>query len=52
MLASARDAAAPSIPLSGTTEKLCKQRRPNRNHHCTLAIPDLEAPITDLGSLP
>ncbi len=52
VLASARDAAAPSIPLSGTTEKLCKQRRPNRNHHCTLAIPDLEAPITDLGSLP
>jgi hypothetical protein len=52
VLSSAQDAAAPSIPLSGTTQKLCKQRRPNRNHHCTLTIPSFETTITDLTTLP
>ena len=31
---------------------LCKQRRPNRNHHCTIAIPNTETTITDLAALP
>lgn len=52
VLASSQDAAAPSIPLSQTTEKLCKQRRPNRNHHCTLAMPNVDTPVPDLGTLP
>jgi hypothetical protein len=41
-----------SIPLSETKQVLCKQRRPNRNHHCTLAFPNVELPILDPGSLP
>ena len=52
VLSSGQDAAAPSIPLSGTTERLCKQQRPNRNHHCTLAIPNSETTIGDLAALP
>ena len=46
------DATAASIPLSQTTTKLCKQRRPNRNHHCTLTIPNVETPIVDPATLP
>jgi hypothetical protein len=42
VLAPAPDAAAASIPLSETRQVLCKQRRPNRNHHCTLALPNTE----------
>jgi len=30
----------------------CKQRRPNRNHHCTLTLPNLETTIVDTASLP
>jgi hypothetical protein len=52
VLANAQDPAAPSTPLSQTTTKLCKQQRPNRNHHCTLAIPNLETPIGDQNALP
>lgn len=52
VLASSQDAKAPSIPLSQTTEKLCKQRRPNRNHHCTLTMPNVETSISDLATLP
>ena len=29
-------------PALREPQVLCKQRRPNRNHHCTLAIPNLE----------
>jgi hypothetical protein len=52
VLANSQDPAAPAVPLSQTTTKLCKQQRPNRNHHCTLAIPNLETPIGDPSSLP
>jgi hypothetical protein len=41
-----------SIPLSEPRSVLCKQRRPNRNHHCTLVFPNLETSITDLAALP
>jgi hypothetical protein len=40
------------LPLSPSRTVLCKQRRPNRNHHCTLAIPNTETTITDLAALP
>ena len=30
----------------------CKQRRPNRNHHCTIAIPNTETVVSDLSALP
>ncbi len=40
------------LPLSESRTVLCKQQRPNRNHHCTLTIPNTETPITDLAALP
>jgi hypothetical protein len=40
------------LPLSESRTVLCKQRRPNRNHHCTIAIPNTETQITDLSALP
>lgn len=40
-----------SQPLTGTTEVRCKQRRPDRNHHCTLVIPSLDVPIPDREAL-
>lgn len=52
VLAAAPDAVAPSIPLSETRQIRCKQRRPNRNHHCTLALPNLETQIADPAALP
>jgi hypothetical protein len=52
VLAASRDATAPSMPLSQTQTKLCKQQRPNRNHHCALAIPNLETTIPDPSELP
>jgi len=52
VLASSADADAPSIPLSETKSLRCKQRRPNRNHHCTLALPNVATTISDLGTLP
>jgi hypothetical protein len=52
VLADSPDPAAPSIPLSETITKRCKQTRPNRNHHCTLTIPNLETSIPDVSSLP
>lgn len=51
-LAAAPDVDAASIPLSETSQVRCKQRRPNRNHHCTLALPNLETQISDLATLP
>lgn len=52
VLAAAPEAGVASIPLSAPEQVLCKQRRPNRNHHCTLAFPNLETPIADPGALP
>jgi hypothetical protein len=40
------------LPLSESRTVLCKQRRPNRNHHCTIAIPNTETQISDLAALP
>ena len=40
------------LPLSESRSVLCKQRRPNRNHHCTLTIPNTETQISDLSALP
>ncbi len=40
------------LPLTPVRSVLCKQRRPNRNHHCTIAIPNAETTITDLSALP
>jgi hypothetical protein len=40
------------FPLSPSRSVLCKQQRPNRNHHCTIAIPNTETAISDVGALP
>lgn len=43
---------AESIPLSDAQQVLCKQRRPQRNHHCTIAFPNREFAIPDVSALP
>src|SRR5204862_8012054 len=40
------------LPLSPSRSVLCKQQRPNRNHHCTIAIPNTETSISDPKALP
>jgi hypothetical protein len=52
VLAASPDPTAPGIPLSGEVTVHCKQRRPNRNHHCTLVLPNLETTVVDTASLP
>ena len=52
VLSAAPSSSAASMPLGDTRTQLCKQRRPNRNHHCTLALPNTETTISDLAALP
>jgi hypothetical protein len=52
VLSPSLDATSGYLPLSESRSVLCKQRRPNRNHHCTIAIPNTETTVTDLGALP
>jgi hypothetical protein len=40
------------LALSRPTHVLCKQHRPNRNHHCTLTIPNTMTAIDDPAALP
>jgi hypothetical protein len=52
VLSPSPEAAGGSLPLSPVRSALCKQQRPNRNHHCTLAIPNIDTTISDLSALP
>lgn len=52
VLSSERSTSVGFLPLSESRTVLCKQRRPNRNHHCTLTIPTTETTISDLSALP
>ena len=52
VLAGAQAATAPALALSGERQVKCTQRRPQRNHHCTIAFPNLEATIGDPATLP
>jgi hypothetical protein len=52
VLAASPSPIAPGIPLSGEVTVHCKQRRPNRNHHCPLVLPNLETSVVDTASLP
>jgi hypothetical protein len=45
-------ARSPSRPLSKRYSVLCKQNRPNRNHHCTIAIPNTVTRIGRPSRLP
>ncbi len=40
------------LPLTGVRTQQCKQRRPNRNHHCTLTLPSAETTVSDVSALP
>lgn len=40
------------LPLTPSRTVICKQQRPNRNHHCTLAIPNMATTVSDLSALP
>jgi hypothetical protein len=52
ILAAAPDQTDGGLPLSDEARVRCKQQRPNRNHHCTLAMPNRETTIGDIGTLP
>jgi hypothetical protein len=52
VLSSGPDVGDPSFALSTTVKRMCKQTRPNRNHHCTLVVPNTEVPITPKTQLP
>jgi hypothetical protein len=52
VLSNTQEPVGASIPLSEPRSVLCKQRRPNRNHHCTLVFGNLETSIADLAALP
>jgi hypothetical protein len=52
VLSPSPEASSGFLPLSPSRSVLCKQRRPNRNHHCTIAIPNTDTQITDLAALP
>jgi hypothetical protein len=52
VLARGRKARSPSIPLSARRTVLCKQHRPNRNHHCTVTIPSTLTRIGNPRKLP
>ncbi len=45
-------AGAGVVPLSPQVEMGCGQRRPNRNHHCVLTIPEVVRPIAFTDPLP
>jgi hypothetical protein len=52
VLAAAPDQTDSTFPLSEESQVRCKQQRPNRNHHCTLVMHNLEVTVGDLGALP
>jgi hypothetical protein len=52
VLSPAPSSGAGFLPLGESRTLLCKQRRPNRNHHCTITIPNVETTISDLAALP
>lgn len=52
VLASAPDVTAPSMPLSEGRQIKCTQRRPQRNHHCPIAFPNLETTLSDPAAAP
>jgi hypothetical protein len=52
VLARGPKARAPAIPLSDPKTVLCKQKRPNRNHHCTITIQNTVTRFGRLKRLP
>jgi hypothetical protein len=52
VLAAKPSSAGGFMPLGASRTQLCKQTRPNRNHHCTIALPNVDTTISDLSALP
>jgi hypothetical protein len=52
VIAAAPSATSPALALSEPVTVHCKQRRPNRNHHCTLVLPNRQTTVADVTSLP
>jgi hypothetical protein len=52
VLSRSHRARSPSMPLTEPQRVLCKQRRPNRNHHCTLTFSNTTTVIRRLADLP
>jgi hypothetical protein len=52
VLAAAPDQTDSGFALSEQRTVRCKQLRPNRNHHCTIAVPNSETTISDPAALP
>jgi hypothetical protein len=52
VLVAAPGATAGGLALSEAVRVRCKQLRPNRNHHCTLVLPNLDTTVVDTASLP
>lgn len=52
VLSASPEAESGYLPLSPSRTVLCKQKRPNRNHHCTLAIPNTETTLPPPIALP
>jgi hypothetical protein len=52
VLSRSHRASSPHVALSRPVSVLCKQHRPNRNHHCTLTIPNATKVISNPHALP
>jgi hypothetical protein len=52
VISSEPSSSAGFMPMGDSRTQLCKQTRPNRNHHCTIALPNFETTISDLSALP
>jgi hypothetical protein len=52
VLSRSHRAGSPHKALSKRVTVLCKQHRPNRNHHCTLTIPNTATAIPNPHALP
>lgn len=52
VLSRGHKARSPSVALSRRRTVLCKQHRPNRNHHCTLTVPNTVTRVPNPAALP
>jgi hypothetical protein len=52
VLAAGPSPTAPALALSEERSVHCKQTRPNRNHHCTVALPTSRTAVDDSAALP
>jgi hypothetical protein len=52
VLSAGPEVADASVPLGEPQQIKCTQRRPQRNHHCTIVFPNFEHVISDPASLP